>query len=111
MKQKKIIVMLIIIYILGILTPFILGWIGKTALEGRVIYEITIEAPSINVRPDIDLSSDVIMQVYKGETFKVVEFYSGNAYDWYRIIYADGKSGWIASGKQNSWVSINGKEC
>ncbi len=107
--MKKKIVLGIILYLLGFATPYVTGLIKKASLENRVLYEITIEAPYINLRPDISLSSDIIMEVYKGEKFKVVEFYSGSAYDWYKIIYDGENTGWIASGKSTSWVSIDSK--
>lgn len=107
--MKKMIIFGIVLYLLGVITPYICGFIKKTSLENRVIYEVTIEAPYINLRPDISLSSDIIMEVYKGEKFKVVEFYSGSAYDWYKIIYDGENTGWIASGKSTSWVSIDSK--
>ena len=105
--MKKIVLLVIITYILGIITPTIYKSIKKDTLENRVIYTITIDNEFINLREDIDLQKDPIMKVYKGEKYQVVEYYEGNAYNWYKVIYDGYKTGWIASGKSKSWVIVN----
>ena len=54
--------------------------------------------------------SSIIKEVYKDEVFDVVKYFEGNSYNWYNIIYEEGKTGWIASGKENSWVKVENKE-
>jgi len=75
-------------------------------LENQVIYTITIDNEFINLRPEIDLDSDVIKKVYKGEQYKAVEYHEGNSYNWYKVIYDEGQTGWLASGKKEPWVII-----
>lgn len=104
--MKKKIIILLIIYMLGVLTPVTLKKMHKKVLEDSVIYEVRIVAEKINVRPEVSLNTEVIKQVYKDETFKVIKYYEGNSYNWYNVIYEDGKIGWIASGKTNAWVEV-----
>ena len=103
--MKKVLIC-IAIYILGILTPIMFNVIHKKNLENRVIYKVRITAPVINLRKEIDLKGEIIMEVYKDEEFEVVKYHEGNAYNWYQIIYEEGKTGWVASGKTNSWVEV-----
>ena len=104
--MKKNIIIALIIYILGILTPILINKLSIGTMESKVIYEIKVVKEKINLRPEIDLNSKVIREVYKDETFKVVKYYEGNTYNWYNVIYEDGKTGWLASGKDNAWVEI-----
>ena len=104
--MKKIIIGLIIGYILGIITMPIYNAFHKKVLSERVIYTITIDNEFINLREDIDLTREPIRKVYKGEKYQVVEYYEGNAYNWYRVIYDEDKTGWLASGKKKSWVIV-----
>ena len=108
--MKKKIIIVLVIYLLGFLTPIIYTKIKSNNLKNKVIYTITIETEVINLRPEIDLSSDVIRQVFKGEQFEVVSYHEGTNYNWYEVIYEEGKTGWLASGKKISWVSINKEE-
>ena len=111
---KKMILIIIICsilaYVSGILTVVIRQNQKKQELQDSIIYSITIDVETINLRPEIDLDSEIIRKVYKGEVFSVVEYHEGGLYNWYRIIYEDGKAGWVASGKTDPWVHIN-KEC
>lgn len=105
--MKKKIIVLLIVYIAGFITPIVYTKIQNSKLENQVIYTITIDTEAINLRPEIDLKSDVIRQVYKGEQFKVVKYQEGTNYNWYQVIYDEGKTGWLASGKVKSWVIID----
>ena len=104
--MKKIIIILIIGYILGIITIPVYKLTKKETLKERVLYTIRIDNEFINLREDIDLNREPVRKVYKDERFQVVEYYEGNAYNWYRVIYDDYKTGWIASGKSKSWVIV-----
>ena len=104
MKKKALI--LILIYILGFITPIIWKVATKNILESQVIYKIRINREYINLRPEVDLSSDIIKQVYKDEEYKVIKYFEGNNYNWYNVIYEDNKTGWVASGKEASWVIV-----
>lgn len=108
--MKKKILILLIIYILGVITPAIYKATIKKVEESQIIYTITINREFINLRPEVNLSSDIIRQVYKGEQFKVIKYYEGNSYNWYNVIYEDGKTGWIADTKENEWIIVE-KDC
>lgn len=105
--MKKKIIVLLIVYMIGFFTPIVYTKIQNNKLENQVIYTITVDAEAINLRPEIDLKSDIIRQIFKGEQFRVVKYQEGNNYNWYQVIYEEGKTGWLASGKSQSWVTIN----
>lgn len=105
MKKKMII--LLVIYILGILTPITINKIIEKKIDSEVIYTVTIKQKFINVRPEVDLGSEILTQVLEGETYEVIEYYEGNKYNWYKIRYDKRLTGWIASGKEESWVIVN----
>ena len=104
--MKKKILIIIIIYVLGVLTPIIWGNVIKDVLESKVIYTIKIKRAFINLRPEVNLSSDIIRQVYKDEEFKVIKYFEGNTYNWYQVIYEEGKTGWVADTKDNEWIIV-----
>ena len=108
MKKKIvwIIVSYLVVYLLGVITIPTLRDKKEKTLQDSVIYTITVDAEYINLREEIDLTEDPIKKVYKGETFRVVEYYEGNSYNWYKVIYEENKTGWLASGKTQSWVKI-----
>jgi len=108
--MKKKILIIIIIYVLGVLTPIIWGNVAKNVLESKVIYTIKIKRAFINLRPEVNLSSDIIRQVYKDEEFKVIKYFEGNTYNWYQVIYEEGKTGWVADTKDNEWIIVE-NEC
>ena len=106
MKGKNIIILCIVAYILGVITTPIVKNATKNILESQVIYKIKIDREYINLREEVDLTSNVIRQVYKDEVFKVIKYFEGNIYNWYNVIYEDGKTGWVASAKDNAWVIV-----
>lgn len=108
--MKKIIIVGVVCFILGFVTPKIFKALYNDNNHTKTLYTITILADEINVRPEIDLQSEVITQVHKDEEYEVVQFHEGNLYDWYKIKYAGDKTGWIASGKMNAWVEIKDDE-
>ena len=105
--KKKIIILVALAYVLGVITTPLASLIHKHNLQERVIYTITIDEEYINLRKNIDLNSEPIRQVYKGEQYKVVEYREGNLFDWYRVIYDDTNTGWVASDKDDPWVIIS----
>lgn len=106
MKALKIIILILIIYLCGIATPFIFNNIKKEILQNKIIYKIKVVTEKINLRPEIDLNSEIIREVYKDEEFEVIKYYEGNAYNWYQVLYEDGNTGWLASGKETAWVEV-----
>ena len=107
--NKKIIILIITFYILGIITTPIFKLIVKKNEENRIIYSIIIDTEYINLRDEIDLSKEPIRKVYKGERYQVIDYYEGNVYNWYKVIYDEDKIGFIASDKEDSWVVIDNK--
>lgn len=105
--MKKKVLILIAIYLLGVITIPIINLIRVKVLDSKVKFTITINQPYINVRPEIDLGSEILTQVLDGETYEVIDYYEGNKYNWYQIRYDKRLTGWIASGKTESWVIEN----
>lgn len=108
-KIIKIALIVLVIYFSGFYTHKILEQKRIAKLRSNVIYEITVNVEKINLRKNINLNEKPIKEVYKGETFKVVEYHEGNKYNWYRVLYNEVETGWLASGKENSWVIIKGE--
>lgn len=114
MKKK---ILIIFIILLSYLLVYFIGYKKSEfdannrakKLKNSVIYEVEVQVAKINLRKEINLNSDIIKEVYKGEKLQVVEYYEGNRYNWYKVIYDENKTGWIASGKENSWVIIKGE--
>ena len=104
--MKKKILIILIIYILGFLTPIIFHNVTRDVLQNQVIYNIIIDREFINLRNEIDLSNKPIKKVYKGEKFQVIGYYEGNVYNWYKVIYDENKIGFIASAKDVNWVIV-----
>ena len=108
-KIIKITLIVLVIYFSGFYTHKILEQKRIAKLRSNVIYEITVNVEKINLRKSINLNEEPIKEVYKGETFKVVEYHEGNKYNWYKVLYNEVETGWLASGKENSWVIIKGE--
>jgi len=105
-KISILIVTYIIVFFIGVIYTNVSHDKEQEKLENKVIYTVTIDAEYINLREEIDLNNKPIKKVYKGEKYQVVEFHEGNTYDWYKVIYEDYKTGWIASGKTTPWVIV-----
>lgn len=112
--MKKIITKIaicILFYTLGFISSNIYIEKRNEKIKNSVLYQVKIDVEKINLRKEVDLNkSSIIKEVYKDEVFDVVKYFEGNSYNWYNIIYEEGKTGWIASGKQNSWVKVENKE-
>lgn len=106
MKKKIIIALYIVVYILGVITTPIIKNITKDVLQDKVIYNIVIDREYINLRSEVDLSTKPVKKVYKGEKFQVIDYYEGNVYNWYKVIYDENKIGFIASAKDVNWVIV-----
>lgn len=104
--MKKKIIICIVIYILGFLTPIIFHNVTRDALQEQVMYNIIIDREFINLRSEVNLSTNPIKKVYKGEKFQVIGYYEGNVYNWYKVIYDENKIGFIASAKDVNWVIV-----
>lgn len=59
----------------------------------------------INVRRFPTASSNQKYQVLQNETYDLLEIYDEDfQYVWYRIVYGDRNTGWIASDIKSPWV-------
>jgi len=112
-KKEKIksgtiaLIIVLVIYFCGVITIPVLKNIRTFTLKTKVIYSIKIDVEKINLRSEINLSKDTIVrEVYKDEMFEVIKYYEGNSYNWYNVIYDDNEVGWIASGKEEPWVTV-----
>ena len=107
MKKKfLLIIAFLITYLLGVITIPVLRDKREKTLQDSVIYNVIVDVEYINLREEIDLYKEPIKKVYKGEKYQVVEYYEGNSYNWYRVIYDDYKTGWLASAKTQEWLKI-----
>ena len=107
MKKKLLKVLsYIAVLFLGYILNIVITNVRSENLKNSVIYEVVVEVEKINLRKSVDLDNVPIKEVYKGEKLQVVEYYEGNKYNWYKVIYDENKTGWIASGKEINWVSI-----
>lgn len=111
MKKRVIVTMILclVAFITGFITNDIIINQKNKALKNSILYDVVVDVEYINLRSEIDLTNKPIKKVYKGEKLQVVEYYEGNAYNWYKVIYDENKTGWIASGKDTSWVVIEGR--
>jgi len=108
-KGKKIVMIILLCFISfvgGIISTKISIANKNKKLDNSIIYQVRVDVEKINVREDIDLSSKIYKEVYKGEVLDVVKYYEGNNYNWYQIMWGDHQIGWIASAKTNSWVTV-----
>lgn len=114
MKTYKMIIITFVLctafFIAGNITTQTLINLRNKELDNSVIYKVRIDVEKINLRKKIGLDTDIIKEVYKDEIFDVVEYYEGNQYNWYKIVYGNHQTGWIASSKVSSWVKVE-SEC
>ena len=79
----------------------------KKIENADVLYTIKIENEYINVRKEATTKSDKIDEVLQNEEYQVVEEYLENEYyDWYKIKIGTRRTGWVASDKEEAWVTI-----
>lgn len=72
----------------------------------NVLFEVKIENDYINVRKGSSLGNKKIYEVLQGETYQVIDTYESKQYTWYKIKFGMRRTGWIASPKDEAWVTI-----
>lgn len=105
--MKKVIFLLIIGMALGIITMQLILLAQEVKVKNyNVLYEVSVNFERINVRTQPTTKADIVYEVVKSETYKVVETFDDGTYTWYKIIYSDRATGWIASYNLEPWVEI-----
>lgn len=70
-----------------------------------VLFEVRIVNDYINVRTQPTIAAKKIYEVVKGEKYKVIEIFDEDPrYIWYKIVFSDRRTGWIANAVENAWV-------
>lgn len=76
-----------------------------------VLYEIRIVSDFINVRNQPTTNGKKLYEINKGETYSVIDIFEDDSmYMWYKIIFSDRRTGWLASSHQSPWVEKIEKE-
>lgn len=71
----------------------------------EVLFKVTVTNNYINVRSQPTTNADKVYEAIKGETYKVIEIFDEDPnYTWYKIVFSDRKTGWIASSVLTPWV-------
>lgn len=72
----------------------------------QTIYEIKILNEYINVRTQPTIKAKKIYEVVKDEKYRVVEVFEEETFSWYKIVFSDRRTGWIASSNDKVWVEV-----
>ncbi len=92
-----------LIIILGLLGGG--GFIAYHFYQDAHAWKVVIALDEVNVRENHNLYERKMATVYEDQTFNVLEQYLDDPrYVWYKIEYEHGKTGWIASGRNNPYV-------
>ena len=104
--MKKIIYILILGIAIGIMLMQLIFLARINKIESQdVLFKITITTDYINVRSQPTVKANKIYKTIKGEKYDVIEtFDEDDNYIWYKIIFSDRRTGWIASAIENAWV-------
>lgn len=104
--MKKILTWLVVGIAIGIIIMQLISYARIVKLESQdVLYTIQIKTDYINVRNQPTTQAKIAYEVVKGEKYEVIEVFDEDPnYIWYKIIYSDKRTGWIASSITDSWV-------
>lgn len=104
--MKKIIYIFILGIAIGIIIMQLIFLARIAKIESQpVLFEIRIKNEYINVRSQPTLTAKKIYEVTKGEKYNVIDtFDEDENYIWYKIIFSDRRTGWIASAIENTWI-------
>ncbi len=98
------------LFLLGVATGIIIFQLISLArihkLEQQdVILKVRVTTEFINVRKQANSSGDRLYEAVENDVYEVIEIYDGDYnYMWYKIIFSDRRTGWIASSKTAPWV-------
>lgn len=94
-------------FVLATFTSILVSKIKQVKYDNyEVLYEVKIENEYINVRKGSTLGKDKIYEVLEGEKYEVIDTYEDSKYNWYKIKFSLRRTGWIASPKDETWVTI-----
>lgn len=104
--MKKILFILTTGIAIGIIIMQLISLARIHKIESQdVIFKIAITNDYINVRSQPTINADKIYEATKGEKYDVIEIFDeDDNYTWYKIIFSDRRTGWIASAIENAWV-------
>lgn len=106
-KAFTIVVLILFGFSLGVLIRnYQLSRHFKRVENTPTIMKIEITKDFINVREQPSTKAKQIFKVLEGETYEVIETMSEETgvYDWYKIIFSDRRTGWLASYQFEPWV-------
>jgi uncharacterized protein YgiM (DUF1202 family) len=104
--MKKFVYIFILGLAIGIIIIQLISFARIVKLESQdVLFKITIITDYINVRNQPTTQADKAYEVIRGEKYDVIEIFDEDPnYIWYKIIYSDRRTGWIASAVEDAWV-------
>lgn len=104
----KIIWALLMGFIIGMFVSILIDNKKQQAFdELKVLYEIRIDNDYINVRNQPTTQGEKLFEVLQDEEYEVIEEYlEDEKYNWYKIKFGMRRTGWVASEKENAWISI-----
>lgn len=98
--MKKILLLVVIVLIV-----FVGVNIANKIIKENNSWKVEITNSYINVRTNHSPYEAKISTVYKGEKYKIIEMYlEDDTYVWYKIMLKNNTVGWIASGRNDSYV-------
>jgi len=91
---------------IGIIIMQLINIVRINKIESyETLLEVKVTNEFINVRSQPTPLAKKIYEVVKNEKYKVVEVFDENKnYKWYKIIYLNRRTGWIASDKEDKWL-------
>ncbi len=104
--MKKLLYVLFLGIAIGIIIMETINLARISKIESYdTLFEVRITNDYINVRTQPTTAANKIYEVVKGEKYKVIEIFDEDpTYIWYKIVFSDRRTGWIASAVENAWV-------
>ena len=104
--MKKTIYILTIGIAIGIIIMQVINIIRIAKIEFvDTLFEIRITNDYINVRSQPTTKAKKIYEVVRGEKYEVIEVFEEDIdYIWYKIVFSDRRTGWVATDRENSWL-------
>lgn len=110
--NKSTIIKIIISFFVGFILAMFISIINDNKKQKEfdnleVMYKIKIENEYINVRKNPTTGSDKIYEVLQNEKYEVIDVFTDSKYyNWYKIKFGLRRTGWVASDKEEPWVTI-----
>jgi len=105
-EMKKILYVFTLGVAIGIIIMQMISLARISKIESYdVLFEVRIVNDYINVRSQPTTKAKKIYEVVRGEKYEVIEVFEEDIdYIWYKIVFSDRRTGWIASAVENAWV-------